>query len=182
MMRTCAVTREEHSPDDLVRVLAGPDGVVEVDYRAKLGGRGAWLLPRRDVIETAEAKPAILRRALHAEGARTEGLLERVRAANLRAVLDSLSLASRAGCIASGGEQVDSTVRAGDAIALVVATDASPKSVPEARPNLPILTAPLDREALGQRIGKGPRAVLALRGSSVTRTLVRELHRMQELR
>ncbi|MFN7147099.1 MAG: YlxR family protein, partial [Myxococcota bacterium] len=104
-MRTCAVTRESASPGRLVRVVLGPDGVVEVDYHAKLGGRGAWLTPSREVFATAEAKPGILARALDAEGGCvTAGLLEKVRAANLRAVGELLSLSARAGALASGGE------------------------------------------------------------------------------
>jgi predicted RNA-binding protein YlxR (DUF448 family) len=184
-VRTCVVTREEHGPDALVRLCVGPDGRVEVDYRGKLGGRGAWVLPRREVVAQAEAKPAILRRALDAPEASVEGLLERVRAANLRAMLELLSLAARAGAIAGGAEQVEGAALAGALTALVVATDASERSVAHATaaaPSLPVLNVPLDRDALGQRVGKGPRAVLGLRPSAVTRALLRELRTMEGLR
>lgn len=183
--RTCVVTREEREPADLVRVVVGPDGVVEVDYRGKLGGRGAWLLPRRDVVETAEARPGQIARVLKVETVRTEGLLERVREANLRAVLDLLSLAARSGCVVGGAEAVESVTRGGPVLGFVVASDASPRSVDAARagaPDLPAWTVPLDREALGRRVGKGARAVLVLRPGVASRNLVRELRRMQELR
>lgn len=183
--RTCVVTREEREPPDLVRVVVGPDGVAEVDYRGKLGGRGAWLLPRREVIETAQARPGQLARALHVETLKTDGLLDRVREANLRAVLDLLSLAARSGCVVGGAEAVESVTRGGPVLGFVVASDASPRSVDAARsvaPDLPAWTVPLDKEALGRRVGKGARAVLVLRPGVAARNLARELRRMQELR
>lgn len=182
--RTCVVTHESGPPSSFVRVLVGPDGRVEVDYHAKLGGRGAWLAPRKDVIATAEARPGQLAKALDVDACDTAGLLERVRAANLRAVGELLSLSARAGALASGAEQVEAAVRAGEALGLLVASDASPQSVEAARGSftLPLWTAPWDREALGHRIGKGPRAIIALRAAAPSRALVDQLRRMEDLR
>jgi predicted RNA-binding protein YlxR (DUF448 family) len=178
------VTRESAPADDLVRVLVGPDGTVEVDYHARLGGRGAWLRPTHAVIAAAEAKPGLLKRVLHAEECRTEGLLARVRAANERAVGELLSLSARAGALASGGDQVEGAVRAGALLGLLIASDASAKTVEAAvgATGLPTWTAPWDRETLGRRIGKGPRAIVGLRPAGVTRALVDQLRRMHELR
>ncbi len=183
-MRTCVVTRESGPPEALVRVLVGPDGRIEVDYGARLGGRGAWLMPRKDVIATAEAKPGLLARMLHVETCDTAGLLDRVRAANERTAGELLSLAARSGALASGGDQATAAVRAGEVIGLAVASDASPSSVDAVRGDrdLPIWTLPWDREALGRRIGKGPRAIVGLRGAAVTRALAEQLRRMQDLR
>ncbi len=183
-IRTCVVTRESGPPEALVRVVLGPDGTVEVDYRARLGGRGAWLLPRRDVIATAEAKPGLLARMLHVENCTTTGLLDRVRAANERAVGDLLSLSARSGALASGGEQVTSAVRAGELLGIAVASDASQSSLDAARGDrdIQVWTLPWDRETLGHRIGKGSRAIVGLRVSAVTRALAEQLRRMQDLR
>jgi hypothetical protein len=167
-----------------VRVLVGPDGTVEVDYHGRLGGRGAWLTPRRDVITQAEARPGILQRALQVESCNTVGLLDRVRAANERTVGELLSLAARSGALASGGEQVESAVKAGAVVGLVVASDASPKSLESAVGSsaVPTFTVPWDRDVLGHRIGKGPRAIVGLRAAALTRALADELRRMQDLR
>jgi hypothetical protein len=179
------VTREAHPADVLVHVVAGPEGAAEVDYGARLDGRGAWLLPRRDVLAQAEARPGILARALDVEGLRTEGLLARVREANLARVLDFLSLAARSGCIASGAEQVSGAIAGGNILAFVAASDASERSVGAARreaPETPLFTMPLDKETLGRRVGKGPRALLCIRPGGPTAALLRELRRMEELR
>jgi predicted RNA-binding protein YlxR (DUF448 family) len=184
-VRTCVVTRGEHPPEDLVRLCVGPDGRVEVDYGARLGGRGAWVLPERAVVERAEAHAAMVRRALDAPEASVAGLLERMRAANLRAMLELLSLAARAGAVAGGAEQLDGAGRSGALVALMVAEDAAPRSVTHAREaaaGVPTFHVPLVRDALGARVGKGSRAVLGLRPSSVTRALLRELRRMEGLR
>lgn len=184
-MRTCVVTREAHAPADLVRLVVAPDGRVEVDYRGKLGGRGAWVLPRTELIAQIEKRPAQLARALDVPACDAAGLLERVRAANLKAVLDLLSLAARSGCLVGGAEALQTVLKSGEFLGLVLASDASERSADGARqvaPDLPVWTLPLDKEALGQRVGKGARAVLALRPGAATRNLVRELRKMDQLR
>ena len=40
--RSCVVTRVVKAPEDLIRFVAGPDGVIVPDLRRKLPGRGVW--------------------------------------------------------------------------------------------------------------------------------------------
>jgi predicted RNA-binding protein YlxR (DUF448 family) len=184
-VRTCVVTREELPPDALVRLCVGPDGRVEVDYRGRLPGRGAWVQPRRALIDQLAARPGLLRKALDAPDADVDGILERMRAANVRAFLELLSLAARSGALASGADQVAASAASGSIIAFVLASDASARSVEAARaaaPEVPAFTVPVTKEALGLRVGKGPRAVIGLRSAAVTRTLLCELRRMEDLR
>lgn len=183
--RTCIVTREAHSPEDLVRLVLGPDGRVEVDWFARAGGRGAWVLPRAALLTQLESRPGQLLRALDVERADVNGLLERARAASLRAVLDLLSLAARSGCLLGGAEALQKSLGSGDFLGIVFAADASERSVDAARaaaPGLPVWTLPIDRDALGKRIGKGARAAVALRPGAASRNLVRELRKSQGLR
>lgn len=186
--RTCVVTREEHPQRELLRVALLPDDTVVVDRSGKLPGRGAWVKPERAVIEQLEKKPGILGRALKVEnpGAITAvGLLDQARAVTHAALLDMLSLCARSGCLASGADQVAATVRAGDALALIAAADASEASVATARgarEDLDVFRIALDREALGHRIGKGPRAVVAIRAGGPARPLIQQLRRGEGLR
>ena len=176
------ITRESARPEDLVRLVLAPDATVQVDYRARLDGRGAWITPRRDVVAAAEARPAVLARAFDVERCDASGLLDRVRAANLHVVLELLSLSSRAGALASGADQVESAC-GGPLLGFVIANDASARTVEGlGRPELERWELPLDRVALGQRIGKGPRAIIALRPAAPTRALADQLRRRQELR
>jgi ribosomal protein L7Ae-like RNA K-turn-binding protein len=158
---------------------------VEVDYRGRLPGRGAWVQPRRALIEQIVARPGLIRKALDAPEADVEGLLERVRSANLRTFMELLSLAARSGALASGADQVAASAASGSIMAFVVASDASARSVEVARasaPQVPAFSVPVTKEALGLRVGKGPRAVIGLRPATVTRTLLCELRRMEDLR
>lgn len=189
-VRTCIVTREEGGPRELLRLVALDDGQVLVDRSGKLPGRGAWITPTRAAFAQLEKKPGLLLRALQLEGVNPEqagvrALLAQAQAVTEASVLDLLSLAARSGRLASGAEQVAAAVREeGGVVGLVVAADASPQSVEAARGarELPVWTLGLTREELGRRIGKGPRAVLALRAGGPTDALVRQLRRRDDLR
>lgn len=183
--RTCVHTRVAMPAEALLRVVADPDGKVVVDYQGKLPGRGAWLTPTADVLAAVEKRPGALLRALELPEGRVEGLLDQARASNLRAVLDLLSLSARAGCLKSGGDAVADVVADPRLLGFVLAEDASPRSVDAAvggRPEVERWVLPLDRVALGHRIGKGPRAVVAVLTGGPSKALVRELRRMTSLR
>ncbi len=183
-VRTCIATREPGNPDELVRLVVGEDEVVEVDYRGKAPGRGAWVTPTREAIEIVESRAGMIAQALDVPRVDPSGLLGRVQAANLAAVLDLLSLAARSGAVIGGAESVTEAARHPNTIGFISASDASPRSVTDVTSGatVTIFSLPLDREALGARVGKGPRAVLALRKSSATTALLRELRRMVALR
>ena len=182
--RTCVATREARPRDELVHLVALPDGTVEVDRSGRLDGRGAWVAPTRAAVATLEAKPSLLARALDRPDVRVAGLLDKVRAAAWAVALDHLSLCARSGRLASGADQVESAVRAGELAALLVASDASPRSVATVvgRRELPVFALALDREALGLRIGKGPRAMVGVRPGGPSAGLLLQLRRIESLR
>ena len=181
--RTCVVTREKGPPKRFVRLVRGPDGVVYVDYRARLPGRGAWVLPRRDALEKLEAKPRILNRALRGP-ADTSGLLERVRVANVAALQDALSIAARSGALHGGKDRVRLALGAG-ALGVALAADASPRLVEDLRRRAggrPVLAVGWTAAELGALVGKGPRAALAVLAGKPGAAVLRELRRFSELR
>jgi predicted RNA-binding protein YlxR (DUF448 family) len=173
------VTGEERPADELIRLVLGPDGQLEVDYGRRAGGRGCSVVPTRAAVAAVERNPGIAARVLKAPVAGAAGLLDRVRAANLRATLDLLSLSARSGLAVSGADAVRGAVRAGQAIALIRASDASEQSVADALGGaaVEVFALPLTREALGARVGKGARAMVALRRGAAATALVKELRR-----
>jgi predicted RNA-binding protein YlxR (DUF448 family)/ribosomal protein L7Ae-like RNA K-turn-binding protein len=181
--RMCVVTRERHPQDELVRLVLAPDGSLAVDYRARLPGRGAWVLPRRETIEKLQKHPGMLTRHL-GPNLDASGLLERVRAANLAATLDALTLAMRAGVLVGGKDGVRGAISSDKALAVVLASDCSPRLAEDLRrraePKL-VVELPLGSNDLGARIGKGARASLAVLRSKPGRKLLRELHRIDSL-
>lgn len=178
-VRSCVVTRERAEPGALVRVFAGPDGVAHVDWHGKWKGRGAWLTCSRAVFEEAMRKPGLLARALDVPAADPRHLLDEARAANASAIADLLALTARAGAAVSGADALERTSPE-SLVALVTASDASEASIATilARfPDVPRFATPLDREALGRRVGKGPRVAVGLRSSAPARGLLAELRR-----
>ncbi|MSP54423.1 MAG: DUF448 domain-containing protein [Myxococcales bacterium] len=184
-MRTCVATRTEHRQTDLLRVFAGPDGTAYVEFTSKRkdSGRGAWVLPTAAAFRLVVAEPKRVARSLKVDNIDTTALLERALALAEARVLDFLSLSARSGRLASGGEGATVAVRAGEAVALLVATDASETSLSDIRGarEIPVFVLPLDKEALGRRIGKGLRSVIALRGGGPAIDLVLWLKRREAL-
>ncbi len=182
--RTCVVSRRKADPAELVRLVLSPEGVLHVDYRGRLPGRGAWVLPERATLEKLQATPKILNRALKTP-ADTTGVLEKVQEANLLSLLDALSLSARSGALASGHDAALACLSSGTPCAVGLASDASPRVERrffDAAGAVPIFRIPLDREQIGDRIGKGPRAVFAVASCAASKPLLRELRRMAALR
>jgi len=182
--RTCVVSRRRSDPSGLVRLVLSSHGELFVDYRGRLPGRGAWVTPERSVLEALQDSPKLLNRALKAS-VDSSGLLEKVQEANQRHLLDALALAARAGVLASGNDAALGLVQSGKACAVVLASDASPRVIRRFSPDssdVSVFPVVLNREQIGDRIGKGPRAVVAVAAGASSNQLLRELRRMAALR
>ena len=82
-------------------------------------------------------------------------------------------------------KHLDLNVDRGEVVALLVANDAADASVEKIAsliPHVKPVVLPLTCNELGQRIGKGARALIGLRSGSVTRAIMKQLPRMVELR
>ena len=60
-VRTCVVTRAKLAPDDLLRFVLSPEGIVTPDLRRKLPGRGVWVQTSRDAVAEALRRKAFTR-------------------------------------------------------------------------------------------------------------------------
>lgn len=58
-MRSCIVTREKLSKQELIRVVRMPDGNVIVDLNGKANGRGAYLKKDKDVFKKAKQNKSL---------------------------------------------------------------------------------------------------------------------------
>lgn len=184
VVRRCVVKRERVDRSDLVRLVRGPDGLLLVDYRNRLPGRGAWVTPERAAVELIEKKPGLVFRALKAK-VNSRGLLGRVQQANLHAVKEALSFCARAGVLVGGKDGVRGVLSSGAAVGVVLASDASERLAADLRTRaapLAVVQVPLTTDQLGQQIGKGARAALAIRRSAPGGRLLIELRRMERLR
>lgn len=126
--RTCIVTRKTDGRGSMIRFVAGPDGTVVPDLKHDLPGRGCWVTGTRRNVDVA-ARRNLFRKALRADvvaGADLGDLVDRLLA---RSALGTLGLARKAGDVALGAVKVVSAVRAGKALAVLHALEASPDGV-----------------------------------------------------
>jgi hypothetical protein len=141
--RRCIVTRQSRPPGELIRFVAGPDGVVVPDLRARLPGRGAWVTAQRQTVESAVRSNAFSR-ALKQDVAVARDLAEMVEHLLRERTLAALGLAARAGSVVTGFTKVDRAARRGDLAVVLTASDgaadgrrkiaAAVSAAPRARP------------------------------------------------
>jgi hypothetical protein len=108
-MRMCAVTRQVHPIDELIRFVVSPQGDVIPDLKRKLPGRGLWVSASRQRVAEAVRRNQFSRgfkrgvRVAPTLAADTEGLL-------VRGVIEALAMAAKAGQVISGFSKVESTL------------------------------------------------------------------------
>lgn len=120
--RSCVVTRTVKAPDDLIRFVAGPDGVLVPDLRRKLPGRGVWAsLSRKTVAEAIKRKA--FERSLKAKVAVPADLPDMIDRLMHRDALQALSMANKAGLVIAGFAKVEALVESGRCLAVVAASD-----------------------------------------------------------
>ncbi|MEM6463164.1 MAG: RNA-binding protein [Pseudomonadota bacterium] len=122
--RTCIVTRQSGPSEWMIRFVAGPDGAVVPDLKARLPGRGCWILAEKRYLRQA-IKKDLFARALKASVEVPEALDETVDSLLVSALTGMIALARKAGQIVPGFGKVDSAIRSGQAIAVFHATDAA---------------------------------------------------------
>ncbi|WP_323035101.1 RNA-binding protein [Pararhodobacter sp.] len=122
--RRCIVTGESKPRGGLIRFVVGPDAVVVPDVAGKLPGRGMYVSADRSAIEQA-VKRRLFSRAAKTQVTPPEGLADQVHDLITRRVIDSLSLARKAGKAVAGYEKTRDWLQKGDAKVLIQAHDGS---------------------------------------------------------
>ena len=125
--RLCAATREVRPVSDLIRFVAGPQGLVP-DLKRKLPGRGVWITARRQTVADA-VRRGTFKRSLKADVKVPADLAEMVERLLVRGALDALAIAHKAGQIIAGNAKVEGAIAGDQAIALIHASEASPDSM-----------------------------------------------------
>ena len=60
-MRQCLGCREMKPKRELIRTVKSPEGVVSLDFKGKMPGRGAYLCPSAECLKRAEKSKALSR-------------------------------------------------------------------------------------------------------------------------
>ncbi|MET0867165.1 MAG: RNA-binding protein [Pseudorhodoplanes sp.] len=122
--RLCIATRSVRPVGDLIRFVAGPDGLVP-DLKRKLPGRGVWVTARRQSVLDAVRRGAF-KRSLKSDVAVPADLPDLVEQLMRRATLDALAIVQKAGEIVCGFAKTESAIAKDQVAALLHASEASP--------------------------------------------------------
>jgi len=122
-LRTCVGCRASGSPQDLLRLVVGPDGQVAPDLSGGAFGRGAWVHPRPSCL--ADAVRGGLSRGLKTKvTTNLEQVTRDLRSAAARRTFSLLQAALRAKKAALGTTALEEAERDGSVELLVLAGDA----------------------------------------------------------
>jgi len=121
--RLCIATRTVRPIAEMIRFVAGPDGVVVPDLKRRLPGRGVWVTGRRRAVEEAVKRRAF-GRGLKGEFKAPADLADALDRLLERSALDAVSIAHKAGLVVLGFARVEAALEEGPVVALVRARDA----------------------------------------------------------
>jgi len=180
--RRCIVTGETQPKAGLIRFVAGPDAIVVPDIAEKLPGRGFWVIADRKALDKAAAK-GLFSRGAKAQVSAPPELLEMIEAGLAKRVVDTLSLARKAGLAVAGFEKVKDWLAGGRAKVLLQASDGSDRGkgklwTPPGGRWFGCLTA----SELGLSFGRDHVIHSALAPGRLTDMLIRDASRLTGLR
>ncbi len=113
--------------DELIRFVVGPDGVVP-DLKRKLPGRGLWVTADKATLNDAVARK-VFARGFKREVRVTPELVEQTERLLVRAALDALAIAGKAGLVAAGFAKVEAAIARDAVVGLIHASDAGADGV-----------------------------------------------------
>lgn len=121
-VRQCTATRTRGSTGNLLRFVVSPEGVVTLDLKRNLPGRGAWVGASAAAVAQAIKRKAFTR-AFKVPALVPATLNAQIDEALLRDCLQSLAMANKAGLVASGFFKVEAALRSAWVLVRVEAVD-----------------------------------------------------------
>ncbi len=121
-IRQCAVTREHHKPDGLIRFVRSPDGLAMPDVNGKLPGRGAWVKAYRGTVTKAVETDAFSR-AFKTKTKPMEAISDEIERQLARRCIGLIGMAKKGGLAVIGFDQVRAYIRKDEPGWLLEASD-----------------------------------------------------------
>ena len=181
--RKCIATGESQPKAGLIRFCVGPGAALVPDVLGKLPGRGIYVSADRSALALA-VKKNLFTRATRQPVKVPDGLPDLVETLILRRVIDTLSLARKAGDAVMGYEKVKDWLAKGTAVTLIQASDGSERgktklNAPEGKGGfIGVLTA----EEIGLAFGRDRAIHAALAAGGLRTRVVEEAARLTGLR
>ncbi len=182
--RTCIGCRGVFEKDDVVRIVAGPPGIV-IDYREKLPGRAAYVCPTVECITKSLSKEN-LSRSLHCKVRSPEAV---VFIAQLAALITEkikalIVMSAKAGKLAAGYSAVHDAVEKGRVSMLLYTLDLSEGTKEKvATPTAASVrcTTLFTREELGTLLNRELVGVIGIADAGLANALWKETERLKGL-
>jgi predicted RNA-binding protein YlxR (DUF448 family)/ribosomal protein L30E len=181
--RRCIATGQVCDRSKLLRFVISPDGEMVPDVGSRLPGRGLWVTPRRDILESAFAKRSFAKAARRSISM-APGLADRVEALLVTRCCEALGLARRSGLAVAGFEKVRDSVRSRKAGVLLVALDGAEGSRRKVRAlahDLPVVIA-LTAAEMGAIFGRDHVVNVAVGGGRLSSRLVADAQKVAGFR
>ena len=181
--RKCIATGESQPKAGLIRFCVGPGAALVPDVLGKLPGRGIYVSADRSALALA-VKKNLFTRATRQPVKVPDGLPDLVETLILRRVIDTISLARKAGDAVMGYEKVKDWLAKGTAVTLIQASDGSERgktklNAPEGKGGfIGVLTA----EEIGLAFGRDRAIHAALAAGGLRTRVVEEAARLTGLR
>ncbi len=182
--RTCIGCRGVFRKDELIRIVAGPAGIV-IDYREKLSGRAAYVCPRTECIQKALGKDS-LARALHLKVKTppvnvfitwlATGITEKIKSL--------IVMSAKASKLAAGYSAVQDALEKGRAEMLLFAQDVSEGTRGKVTNSLAASlrqATVFTRDELGRLLNRELVGVIAIEDKGLADALWREAGRLKDL-
>ncbi len=153
--RRCIVSYERRHPDEMLRFVVSPTHEVVFDAAGKLPGRGLWLSPGADLLQTAAARGAFAK-AAKGKAKVSDDLSQQVLGQLKKRCLNRLGLARRAGQLTAGYEKTKSRLKQDARAILVEAIDGASDGREKMRRmagDMPVV-ALFEASELGSAIGR----------------------------
>ncbi|MGI9352811.1 MAG: RNA-binding protein [Rhizobiaceae bacterium] len=120
--RTCVATKEEKSPDEMIRFVLDPENRVVPDLKRNLPGRGVWVTAEKEKVLEVVKKNLFARGFNHAVKA-DAGLADMIEERLKTSLSGLVSMARKAGVAAIGQAKVEELARRGEILVLIQAAD-----------------------------------------------------------
>ena len=183
-LRRCIATRSVAEKSRMIRFVIDGQGVVTPDLKAKLPGRGYWVLADGAVLAQAIERNAFAK-AAKGQAEVPADLAPRVMALAEQEVAELIGLARRSSKLVAGFEKVQAALRGGKVRLLLEASDGArdgrEKLARLAAPGVEIC-APLTAERLAGAIGREHAVHAAVLESGLAERLFMAIERLCSLR
>lgn len=186
----CIVTRDRLPPEDMIRFVLSPEGAVVPDLKKILPGRGVWVSGKAGMVAKAVRSGAFAR-AFKRPVSVDPNLPVLIEGLLVRNVVQSLSLANKAGLVVAGAFQVEKALESEEPAVVFHARDGGPDGDRKIRQVMarnaidPAAVFRIDfftAEEIGLALGRTSVVHAAVRKGPAAKSLVAGCRRLEQFR